>query len=77
MSENRNVYHVLPSEDGWEGKLENAIRASVTGKIKEEVLEKTIEYAQNRMPSQVIVHKADGTIQHEYTYGDDPYPPKG
>lgn len=76
MSE-RIIYHVLPAEEGWEGKREDAIRASVTGKEKEEVVEKTIEYARNRMPSQVIVHKADGTIQMEHTYGDDPYPPQG
>ncbi|ALM50324.1 hypothetical protein AMR72_16390 [Flavobacterium psychrophilum] len=77
MSENRKIYHVLPAEDGWEGRLEDALRASVTGKNKEEVLERTVELAQNRMPSQVIIHKADGTIQTEHTYGDDPYPPKG
>lgn len=26
---------------------------------------------------QVIIHKQDGTIQTEYTYGDDPSPPAG
>ena len=35
------------------------------------------EVAKNQPPSQVVVRKQDGTIQTEYTYGDDPYPPRG
>lgn len=27
--------------------------------------------------AQVYVHKADGTFQLEWTYGHDPYPPRG
>jgi hypothetical protein len=26
---------------------------------------------------QVKIHKKDGTIESERTYGDDPYPPRG
>ena len=33
--------------------------------------------AQKNLPSQVIVHKADGEIQTEFTYGDDPKKKKG
>ena len=28
-------------------------------------------------PSQLVVHRADGTIEYEYTYGNDPHPPPG
>lgn len=28
-------------------------------------------------PRQLGVHKPDGAIEYDYTYGDDPYPPKG
>ncbi|MDV6167903.1 DUF2188 domain-containing protein [Flavobacterium sp. DG1-102-2] len=73
----RTVYHVQPNPNGWEGMMEGALRASIVSKTKEEVLEKTIQLAQNREPSSVIIHKADGTIQEERSYGSDPYPPKG
>jgi len=32
--------------------------------------------ARSNPPSQLVVHKADGTIEYEYTYGDDPFPPR-
>lgn len=73
----RTIYHVQPSENGWEGMMEGALRASVVSKTKEEVLDRTIALALNREPSSVIIHKADGTIQEERTYGKDPFPPKG
>jgi len=73
----RTKYHVLPSQNGWEGMMEGAIRASVVSKSKEEVLERTIKLAQRRIPSSVLIHKADGTFQEERSYGSDPYPPKG
>lgn len=28
-------------------------------------------------PSQLIIHKKDGRIQEERTYGRDPFPPEG
>jgi hypothetical protein len=30
-----------------------------------------------RSPSQLIVHTADGKFEEEFTYGNDPFPPKG
>lgn len=73
----RATYHVLPHEHGWQGRLENAERASVTGATKQEVIELTISLARNREPSSVIIHQADGSFQEERTYGNDPYPPRG
>ena len=74
----RKVYHVVPRPDGaWAGEGEGAKRASVVGDTKAEVLERTIEIAKEHPLSQVIVHKQDGVIQEEHTYGEDPYPPKG
>ncbi|MBN1837872.1 MAG: DUF2188 domain-containing protein [Spirochaetales bacterium] len=62
---------------GWQGKLENGDRASVTGATKEEVLQVTIDLAKKAPLGQVVIHKQDGTIQEERTYGKDPFPPKG
>ncbi|MDQ4143794.1 MAG: DUF2188 domain-containing protein [Actinomycetota bacterium] len=33
--------------------------------------------AKANQPSQLVVHRANGTIEYQYTYGDDPYPPSG
>ena len=33
--------------------------------------------SKNQELGQVVIHKQDGTIQTEHTYGKDPYPPKG
>jgi hypothetical protein len=74
----RKVYHVVPRSDGsWAGEGEGAKRASVVGETKAEVLERTIEIAKEHPLSQVIIHKENGEIQSERTYGEDPYPPKG
>lgn len=74
----RKKYHVTQNSDGtWKGKAEGAGRASVVGDTKAETTRKTIEIAKNQQDSQVIIHKKDGKIQEERTYGNDPYPPKG
>ena len=67
----RTKYYVLPSQNGWEGMMEGAIRASVVAKDKEEVLERTIELARKREPSSVIVHNENGVFQKELNYGGD------
>lgn len=71
-------YHVTKREDGsWQGAKEKSERASVVADTKEEVLKKTIEIAKNQDEAQVIIHKEDGKIQSERTYGSDPHPPEG
>lgn len=65
----RKTYHVTKTEDGWQGKVENGQRASVTGETKAEVMQKTIDIAKNHNGnSNVIIHKQDGKFQEERTY---------
>ena len=74
----RKKYHVTKTDDGnWQGKAQGGQRASVKSKTKEEAVRKTIEIAKKQQDSQVIIHKQDGKIQEERTYGNDPHPPKG
>lgn len=40
-------------------------------------MDKAAAEARLAHPSQVIIHKADGTIEDERTYDADPFPPKG
>lgn len=72
-------YHVTKTEDGWQGKKEGAKKASITGKTKEEVRQKTINIAKNKGNSSVKIHKSDGTFQEERTYprSSDPSRTKG
>ena len=70
----KKKYHVTQKDDGsWQGKLENGSRASVVANTKAEAMEQTIEMAKNHGNSQVFIHKQDGKIQEERTYGgNDP-----
>lgn len=74
----RKRYHVTPTDDGnWKVKAERASRASGVHENKAEAVEQAKDLAKSHRPAQVVIHKKDGTIQTEHTYGQDPYPPEG
>ncbi len=73
----RRTYEVNPKGKEWTVKERGAQRAVGTFDNKAEAVERAKEVAKNQANSQVVVKKQDGTIQTEYTYGNDPYPPKG
>lgn len=75
---NRKTYHVTPKPGGGLNvKQEKAERASSSHATKADAVERAKELAKNQTLGQVVIHKQDGTIQTEHTYGKDPYPPKG
>ena len=79
----RKSYHVVPGKDAdkqrvWKVKL--AGRSTISNgifKSKSEALGRAKELGKKAALGQVVVHKLDGTIQTEYTYGDDPIKTKG
>ena len=74
----RTKYHVVYKDGEWKGTKTGADRASTAGETKEEVMQRTIEIAKSQGKSSVVIHKKDGTIQEERTYGGgDPFPPAG
>jgi len=74
----RKTYHVTPKSDGgWNVKAEKAGRASSIHGEKADAVDRARDLAKSQPLGQVVIHKKDGTIQTEYTYGKDPYPPKG
>ena len=74
----RKTYHVVHSKGGgWDVKGENASRASSSHETKSEAVARGKELAKNQPLGQIVIHKGDGTIQTEHTYGKDPHPPKG
>lgn len=45
--------------------------------VKSEAVQTGQKIARSNPPSQLVVHRQDSTIEYEYTYGDDPFPPRG
>ena len=72
MASKRKVYHVVNEGGMWKAKVERDERASVTGTIKREVIEVAKTLAQRSELGQVIIHREDGSIEEECTYGEDP-----
>jgi poly(hydroxyalkanoate) granule-associated protein len=64
----RKVYHVATHDDGWKIEVEGAKRATSTHATKDEAVDAARTLAQNNEPSQVVVHRMDGTIQNNYSY---------
>jgi hypothetical protein len=71
----RKVYHVVPDGDMWRVKHDGTVVSSHYTKAAAVDAGRTV--AKANIPSQLVVHKSDGAIETEWTYGDDPYPPKG
>ena len=74
----RMKYHVTKRPDGqWQTKAEGGARASAVATTKAEVVDRARDLAKAQPLGQVVIHKSDGQIQTEHTYGKDPFPPKG
>jgi hypothetical protein len=69
----RVVYHVVPnaSAEKWVVSQENADYRS-EHETKEEALEEARRLAQQAELGQIKVHKKDGNMEYESTYGEDP-----
>ena len=74
----RTKYHVTKRSDGqWQAKAEGASRASAVAKTKANTVDRARDLAKAQPLGQIVIHKTNGQIQTEHTYGDDPHPPKG
>jgi hypothetical protein len=67
----RRTYHVTPFGQGWKVAAEGE-DLEVVRDNKDDALEEAKRLAQEGDLGQVILHKQDGTIAEEFTYGDDP-----
>jgi len=66
-------YHVTPSNDGdWKVQKTGGQKASAITPDKKTAIERASTLAKKAPLAQVIIHKLDGTVQKEYTYGKDP-----
>jgi hypothetical protein len=74
----RPVFHVTMRDGKWVVTRERDHEGTFDSfETKDEAIERARLKARSPEPSQVIVHRADGTIETEFTYGNDPYPPRG
>lgn len=71
----RNRYDVVPNGTNWSVKHEGRVLS--THVLKTEAVDAGVKVARANQPSQLVIHRADGTIEDERTYGGDPYPPPG
>jgi poly(hydroxyalkanoate) granule-associated protein len=67
----RNVFHIAPHEEGWKLTLEGKKAPVSVHATKDEAMTAAREAARKAEPSQVVVHKMDGTIQSQFGYGED------
>lgn len=65
------VYHVAPHEQGWKVGIEGQAAPASVHPTKEAALNAAREIAKAAEPSRVVVHRMDGTIQNQFSYGDD------
>lgn len=72
----RNVYYVSPRGAYWIVQTAGGYVYS-THSRKEDALEAARQMAYANMPSQVMVQLQNGQWQTEWTYGNDPFPPRG
>jgi len=72
-AEGRLVYHVVPnsSAEKWLVSQENADYRKEF-ETKEEAVEHARGLAQKAALGQIKVHKKDGNMEYESTYGEDP-----
>lgn len=73
MGNKREVYHVTPNpKGGWDVKKEGGGRASAHSETKADAVDRGRELAKKAPLGQIKIHKQDGKIQTEHTYGQDP-----
>jgi hemerythrin superfamily protein len=71
------VFHVAPAPDGgWRAEKEGSSRALARGDSKQEVVQRARNTARSQK-GRLIIHKRDGRIQEERTYGPDPRRTRG
>lgn len=62
------VYHVRPADDGWVLEAEGAKRPESTYQTKRAAVSAARSFAAGKAPSELVIHRADGTIQDRHAY---------
>jgi hypothetical protein len=75
----RAVFHVTQNQqtDKWQVKEEGHRSPESTHRTQAAAIDAAKRMAKAEDLGQVKIHGENGRIRTEYTYGQDPYPPKG
>jgi Uncharacterized protein conserved in bacteria (DUF2188) len=69
--EERTVFHVATHEGKWVVTRERRPKGEFDAfETKDEAIARARSEAQDQSPSQVKIHRTDGTIEQELTFGD-------
>lgn len=69
-SEEIVTYHVTPNGEGWSVGTEHGDQAISRHDTKRGALSAARDRANRGTPSRLVIHRMDGTIQSEHSYGD-------
>jgi hypothetical protein len=72
----RVVYDVLPDGRRWKFS-EHGGGVQSLHSTKDQAVNTAVKVAKRNAPSQLRIHKSDGSIETERTYELDPFPPRG
>ena len=74
MASNRTVYYVVPDASGekWLMTQGGSDSTREVFQTKAEAIDAATHRARHHLPSKVEVHKSDGNMEYESTYGEDP-----
>ena len=75
MTMPRKRYDVTPDGDDW--IIQTGGRTVRRFETKQPAVDDAVGRGRRQGNSQVVIHRKNGTIQEERTYGEDPYPPEG
>ena len=73
----RKQVHVVYKSFVWQVEVTGEGSARSTHTTKEAAVAAGRTLAKSLAPSELYIHKMDGTIEDKDTYGDDPFPPRG
>lgn len=74
----RVVYHVVPKgSDEWQVEREGGEKATKNFPTKDLAIAGAQDFLANDELGQLIIHRQDGTIEEERTYGKDPRRTRG
>ncbi|MEM9553956.1 MAG: DUF2188 domain-containing protein [Acidobacteriota bacterium] len=64
------VFHLVPGDTGWQLRREGDETPIERFPTKKAGLDAARRLAREREPSRLVVHRVDGTIQNQFSYGD-------
>ena len=68
--------HAVPHDDAWAVQGAGNQRVTSVHRTQAEAIEAGREIARNQR-SELLIHRPNGQIRERYSYGNDPFPPKG